>query len=313
MKIFLVALLLAIIAVPAHAQKPQHGKHYPQDEPTATGELKQPVAVESDFRETLSKATLAIYAGKQACEYVTISTFFGDFPEWTCGFESHFVCTGTVIHATEGTYVGLTAGHCFSYDRMDEGYKYYISDGVNAHPVLREIEILKFESNDQYDYGVFSFDSLRDYPAVSVSHGPVPALGTRVLNVNFSLGVVKEVVEGPVVSNQISEVESTRAPHLRRRYMVQIPFGPGASGSPIVDEESHEIVGLVEAAFPSTQMAAVVMPVGPNFGDFLEDDSVGLKPLPEPKNTNPDADQSLMDRVRSLYDYFFHKDQKAWQ
>jgi len=292
MKRALVALLLAsMAAVPARAQKPQ-----------------------PDFRDTLSKATLAVYAGKQTCKYVTVESFFGEFPEWTCGFESHFVCTSTVISEDDGTYFGLTAGHCFDYDRMDQGYKYYISDGVNEHPVLREIHILKFESNDQYDYGVFTFDSTRIYPTIKASHGSIPTLGTKLLNVNFSLGVVKEVVEGPVVSNQISEVESIRAPHLRRRYMVQLPIGPGASGSAVVDEDSHEIVGLVEASFPSTQMAAVVMPVGSNFGDFLEDDSVGMKPLPEPKSTSEqEGKQSLVDKIRSLYDYFFHKDQKSWQ
>jgi len=265
-----------------------------------------------DFRETLSKATVAVYVGKQVCEYKTVETFFMDIPEWRCQFESHFTCTATVVRTDgDGGYIGLTAGHCFSYDKMEEGYKYYISDGVNLHPTLREIRINKFESNDQYDYGIFQFKSGKEYPVIqvagvgrSVMTDVIPALGVKVLNVNFSYGIVKQVVEGTVVSHQISETESSEDGRLRRRYLVQIPIGPGASGSAVVDESTHEIVGLAEAIFPGTQMAAAVIPTGTNLSDFWEDDSVGMKPLPEPKPVTKEEDKSLSARVRAIFNYF---------
>jgi hypothetical protein len=38
--------------------------------------------------------------------------------------------------------------------------------------------------------------------------------------------------------------------------------------------------------FPSTQMAAVVIPVGVNLVNFAQDDSAGLKPDVEPSKPN---------------------------
>jgi hypothetical protein len=93
-------------------------------------------------------------------------------------------------------------------------------------------------------------------------------------------------MEGPVVSNIIERNEGD-IEGVRRRVLVQLPVGPGASGSPVVDENTHEIVGLVEGIFPGTQMPAVIIPTGNNFLDFLEDDSAGLKAKAEPEKVEP--------------------------
>jgi hypothetical protein len=264
-----------------------------------------------DFKQTLSKATLAVYSGKQVCAYKDMPVFFGMMPIWTCAYESRFTCTATVIakdsndFSEESEYTALTAGHCFSYGMLDKGYDYLVSDGVKANPVLRKIELVKFESNDQYDYAIFHFYSLKDYPVIKVAKGQaVPSLGSRVVNVNFSLGVTKEIVEGPVVSEQIADDESVKLPDIRKRYLVQIPFGPGASGSAVVNEDTHEIVGLVEAMFPGTQMAGVVIPTGNSYLNFLEDDSVGIKPQPEPPKA-PESDPQLLVKIKALFRYFF--------
>jgi len=251
---------------------------------SAHRESVKQIEVTPDFRETLSQATLAIYAGKQVCGYKTLETIFGPFDFWSCEFKEQFVCTATVVDKNgNGTFIGLTTGHCFSYEAAENKIDYYVADNVSEKPVLHKIELFKFENDDRYDYGVFSFQSITDYPIIETYKGEgIPPIGTRVLNVNYSLGVTKEVVEGPIVSKQVGETESGDNPHLRRRYFVQIPFGPGASGSAIVDEETHEIVGLTEAMFPGTQMAAAIIPVGSNLRNFMQDDSAGLKPEPEP-------------------------------
>ena len=296
MKRALIALLLSTLlafAAPARAQKPQ-----PQ----------------SDFRETLSKATLAVYGGKQTCQYVQVQTFFGSMATWQCAFESHFVCTATAVRTDgRGDYIGLTAGHCFSYKAMDRGFKYYVSEGVNEHPVLREIKLIKFENNDQYDYALFTFTSMRDYPVVEVdtSKDSIPALGSRIINANFSYGLTKEITEGVVVSGKIGDKEAVDAEHLRGRYLVQMPFGPGSSGSAIVNEDTHKIVGLVEAMIPATQMAAIILPTGDNFLQFIEDDSVGLKPEAEPKtgpqNPQPGDDDTVLHQIIVRIEKHFNK------
>jgi hypothetical protein len=264
--------------------------------PTVKAQVPQP-----DFRDTLSKATLAVYHGKQMCEYKNEDfEFFGFLVEnkvWECSFKSEFKCTATVIAGMDNEYAGLTAGHCIKWDQKDE---YYISDDVSEHPVLRKIEIAKFDNSDRYDYAIFRFKSLRNYPAIQVQEdGPIPSIGTKVLNVNFSFGITKQIVEGPIVSGII---ENTNEPAQRRRFLVQLSVGPGASGSALVDETTHKIVGLAERIFPGTQMAIVAIPTGSNFIDFLDDASAGLKPLatPEPKHEPTEAERAIENQKKFL-------------
>ena len=265
-KLLLTAALLLLSVVPAFAAKP----------------------APENFNETLSKATVAVYAGKDMCGYKTVDTPFGTLDVWSCEFKTQFVCTGTVIRADErGTYAGLTAGHCFDYDIMDKGVKYYVAEGLSKEPVLNEIHLIKFEADDRYDYAVFQFHSLHQYPVIDFQKsGGTPALGTEILNANYSLGVTKQVLEGKVVSAQIGADEGGRhCSDCAGRYFVGIGVGPGASGSAVVDAKTHQIVGLVEAVFPETQMATIVMPMGDTFIHFMDDDSAGIRHKSAPNGT----------------------------
>ena len=246
---------------------------------------------QANFSDNLSKATLAVYSGKQVCQYDTEETFFGLLDFWGCKFKSRFTCTATVVGKDgRGNYVGLTAGHCFSYDQMDKlKIKYYVSDSLDENPVLNEISLVKFESDARYDYATFTFRSLRDYPVVEILRDgeAFPSIGTPVLNANFSLGVVKQVAEGKVVSKEIQNGGGAHCDHqCGGRYFVSIGIGPGASGSAVVDAKTHKIIGMVELVFPSTQMATLVMPMGTRFVDFMDDASAGIKPEAPPENKN---------------------------
>jgi len=268
------------------------------------------------FQDTLSKSTLAVYVGKQECGYKTEQTFFGGIDIWTCEFKSRFTCTATVIGADgSGDYVGLTAGHCFSYAALDKGYKYYVSDELSQHPVLNEIQLMKFANEPRYDYAVFQFHSLKQYQSIEIQkEGAAPALGTEVENVNFSLGVVKQIAEGKVVSHQI-DGNTEELKHLQSRYFVNVGIGPGASGSAVVDKKTHKVVGMVEAVFPGTQMATVIVPMGDQFVNFMDDASAGLKPekskgpatrwTPEPKV--PVRVPTIWELITELFKRIFKK------
>jgi hypothetical protein len=272
------------------------------------------------FSDTLSKATLAVYAGKQVCGYKPVDTFFGLIDVWSCEFKTHFTCTATVVDKDgQGGYVGLTAGHCFNYELMDSGVKYYVSEALSEKPVLNEITLRKFDFSSRYDYAVFTFQSMRDYPAIeTLKDGEsVPAIGTAVLNANYSLGIVKQVLEGKVVSKQVTLDEGgpNCDGYCSGRYFVSIGLGRGASGSAVVDAKTHKIIGLVEIVFPGTQMATGVMPMGKQFIDFVNDASAGIKPQkpkgPEirihPVASAPARVPTLKELVLELISRFIHK------
>ncbi len=290
MKLFLALSLLvaSLFAIPASAK----------------------VQPKPDYSEELSKATLAVYSGKQVCEYKPEDTFFGPVDFWGCKFESRFTCTATVVDKNgSGGFLGLTAGHCFDYELLDKGVKYYVSDSLNDKPVLNEIHLVKFESSDRYDYALFDFHSIRDYPVFEILRDgeAIPPIGTLIQNVNFSLGVVKQVAEGKVVSKQFENGGGRACDReCGARYFVGIGVGPGASGSAVVDAKTHKIIGLVEAVFPSTQMATIVMPMGTRFADFMDDASAGLRPQAPPPGqkavrSHPEKRKTFLDWLWELF------------
>jgi len=260
--------LLICFAIPTFGQKP----------------TPAPVAPAIDFKDSLRKSTLAVYKGGQECKTITQEDpLFGSFSQWGCSFQRRFICTATVVaRLGESTYVGLTAGHCFNWDNKNE---YYVADKIGEKPVLHHINLIKFENDERYDYGVFKFQSSEEYPVIEIDTDSVksPSVGTPVLNVNYAFGLVEETLEGKVVSDQVIDPARPGMKKLKGRYLVGIGVGPGASGSPIVDGTSHKIVGLVEAIFPGTQMSTIVISTGEMLRNFKQDDSAGIEPKKEPK------------------------------
>jgi Trypsin-like peptidase domain len=258
MKVLLALALLvtSLLAVPARAT-----------------EVKPDVAAE------LAKATLLVYQGKQVCRYHTEIDFIFEEQVWGCEFVTHFTCTATVVDKDgEGGYVALTAGHCFDYDAVARG-EYYVADTLVDKPVVHKIAVQKFANDDRYDYAVITFRSLEDYPVIPISMDVNPKIGDQISNVNYAFGLVKQVTRGPIVSGLIDAPAVPDLKDTKGRFLVAIGLGPGASGSAVINDKG-EIIGIVEAVFPRTQMPTVVMPTGKTFKNFIQDDSAGLKPEP---------------------------------
>lgn len=263
----ILALLICFV-IPTFGQKP----------------TPAPVAPAIDFKDSLRKSTLAVYQGKQECKNITQEDpLFGTFSQWGCGFQRRFTCTATVVGRLDGnTYAGLTAGHCFNWDNKDE---YYVADKIGEKPVLHRISLIKFENDERYDYGVFKFQSSEEYQTIEVDTDSTksPSVGTEITNVNYAFGLVEETIEGKVVSDRITDPARAGMRELKGRYLVGIGIGPGASGSAVVDNATHKIVGLVVAIFPGTQMSTIVISTGEMLRNFTQDDSAGIEPKKEPK------------------------------
>jgi hypothetical protein len=233
-----------------------------------------------DFQQTLSQATLSVYQGKQICEFSSVDTIFGPMKIWGCSFKRRFTCTATVIaQESPYDYVGLSAGHCIQWENEKE---YLVGSSIAPDAVLHSIQIVKSENDARYDFVIFRFHSLRELPVIHVEgRGTVPALGTTVMNVNFALGIGKHYSYGHVSSEPLDD----EAMGMKQRFMTTLEIAPGASGSAVVDAETHKIIGLAEFEFNRGNLGAGVIPTGKRFIDFMDDDTAGLKPQPEPKPT----------------------------
>lgn len=247
-------------------------------------------AQKPSISERLQQSTLAVYHAEQKCSWDKKTIFVWEIDVWECKFEENFVCTATVIDQNSDTnsYLALTAGHCFDWEETDN---YYVATDTVGKPVMHHVQLVKFENDERYDYGIIAFQSIEDFTAFPIQHNvnySTPAIGTEVLNVNFAYGVAKQVIEGKVTSDKVLGDAGGECPTCKGRYFASIGAGPGSSGSAIVDAKTGMIVGIVEAGFRGTTIPTIIMPINKTFVDFMEDDSAGVKPLPEgpkPKET----------------------------
>lgn len=272
----LVLLVASLLAVPASAQ------------------------VKPDVNTNLSNATLLVYQGRQVCKYHTEIDFIFEEQVWGCEFVTHFTCTATVVDKNDnGSYAALTAGHCFNQTAVDKG-EYYVADTLVEKPVVHKISVKKFANEFRYDYAVVTFSSLEDYPVIPIAMNVDPKIGDQVSNVNYAFGVVKQTTHGPIVSGIIDAPAMEGMKDAKGRFLVAIGLGPGASGSAVIDNKG-EIIGIVEAIFPGTQMPTVVMPMGKTFKNFIEDDSAGLRqPPPGPLPREPRAPREPAPTAKEL-------------
>jgi len=284
-------LLLAAASLLLYLAVPVMGTDVPEQGTPAT-----PI-----IQEIVSKASLPLYFGKQICKWnETDFGFFGSSWEWGCKFVSQPICTATIVDKRGGDYVALTAGHCIMPKMLAN---YYVSDRVESEPVLRHVKVLKAENDDRYDYALIEFTSTKDYPAVPLN-GPedgAPAIGTELLNVNYSAGLGKQVIHG-VVTSDLLNVDD-----LKNRYLTTLQAGPGASGSAIVDVKTGKIVGVLELGFPRSAMGSGAIPTGKNLFNFLEDDSAGL-PIPPAVGAPPQPPTppvlTIQDHISAIWDSF---------
>lgn len=263
-----------------------------------------PAQTVEEFHKDLAKATLALYERHphtQADDFYGFNISTGKTElkslremvsrkQASNPFVSSFTCTATIIEKIDSTwdhshdYKLLTAGHCFGSLNPDS--KYYVSEGIDTDPTLQRVTVLKFANTNKYDYALLELHSKHDYPVIKVSLGELPKVETPLVNMNFSLGLTQQLVKGQIVSTGVLR-RGESEPGMEYRFMTSLGVGPGASGSAVVDENSREIVGLVEAIFPGFSVGTVAVPMGKGYDNFLIDDAVTEKAPREIKVAPP--------------------------
>ncbi len=254
------------------------------------------------IQEDLNKASLPLYTGKQVCGWISAPGMFGDDWDWSCKFKSRVICTTTVIAHEGHEYLAITTGHCID-ESLRKNKRYYISDTVEGEPVLRQAEVLKAENDDRYDFAILRFESMKEYPVIHLNdpEDGSPAIGTELLNVNYSLGFGKQSIHGVVTSDALSIDD------MKNRFLTTLQSGPGSSGSAIVDAKTGKIVGLVELGFPRSAMGAGGIPTGKLLFNFMEDDSAGLPMQPvvgDPPQPDTPPVLTTQDHLMALWEAF---------
>jgi hypothetical protein len=177
-----------------------------------------------------------------------------------------FICSVTAYKKVDKGYLVIGAGHCTSENpELPPDMKYYAAEDIGKPVMPMQLimaEMGTTESGIYYDYAIYFLPSRYAMSKGSVDCKPsvIPLgderdlrVGDKTVDVNFSLGVAKMTSPGVIVSQE------TPSPQLPQGFFLVQQFDShGASGSAVVSEKTHKIIGLVIAGWDGATMPSAV-------------------------------------------------------
>lgn len=177
----------------------------------------------------------------------------------------HMHCTATAYRKTKDGVRFVTATHCVNGhtdEEQAETHFFVTADTVGQSKTFIPAKLVKAgDRNNGDDFSIFEITTTEDFPVLPLGDSDKLAAGDVVLDVASPLGLGKQYFQGYVSAPKIDRpaldaglVKWTNV------MLVQIGSGPGSSGSAVVSEEQHAIVGFLVGGFDA-DIGAIVVPV----------------------------------------------------
>lgn len=154
---------------------------------------------------------------------------------------SRFLCTAEVYQKVTGGYGIITAGHCTQTNPPDIKYSVAIGIGTPQQPV----NLVKAHLGDGMDFAIFFWPTDAAYTPLDFGSDEDLRIGEPVINVNFALGLAKQLSYGHIASVNLpvsNECKATCPGYFLARLD---GGGPGASGSAVISVRTRKIIGIV--------------------------------------------------------------------
>jgi hypothetical protein len=178
------------------------------------------------------------------------------------GVSNAFICTVTAVKKVNGGYILLGAGHCTSANPdLPSDLTYAVSPQMASSPKdLSPIFLIKSEMNEPLDYAIYYYPTNKNIPVMKMGDERKAKVGDKTIDINFSLGIVKEFSPGIVVSMTIpagpNYIDGTQG-----FFEVQEFDSHGASGSSVIDMHGKKIIGLVIAGVDGATIPSFIEPI----------------------------------------------------
>lgn len=189
----------------------------------------------------------------------------------TKGTDTEFICTAWAFAKISGGYDLMSAGHCVTEVNADS---YSVSDVIGGPRT--PITLVKAMTQQGFDFSLWELKTTKQYPTLDLGLVANAHIGDKIVNPNCALGFTKYLsfgrISGPTVVSSDPDMVSI--------YPVEVDGAGGSSGSPIISEKTHKVIGiliysppllpLVEGLPPyvPAQVGVGVEPID-NFGAFL--------------------------------------------
>jgi hypothetical protein len=180
----------------------------------------------------------------------------------TQGPITHFVCTAFPYEKIPGGYRVMSAGHCVQ--GIPPGIDFSVAEQIGG-PAL-PVTMVKAYLGDGTDFSIFELKTTKQYPVFNLGTEKGMRIGDRVINPNFALGLGKQLSRGVVSSGTLTATRECDS-NCAGGFMVQMYGAQGSSGSPVLSEKTHKVVGICVYGFEGT-VGFTVEPIS-KFAAFL--------------------------------------------
>jgi hypothetical protein len=180
------------------------------------------------------------------------------------GMRMHCTATAYEQLADKSGYRFATASHCVSgkTEKEQKAQKYFVTtDDAGAKTFIPAVLI---EAGDKIvgdDFAIFEIKTALSFTTTPLGDSNKLSLGNRVINVASPFGLGKQYFEG-YVSNLKLDRPPLDAGIVRWSdvMLVEIGSAGGSSGSAIISEDQHAIVGFLVGG-TNTTIGAIIIPV----------------------------------------------------
>lgn len=148
--------------------------------------------------------------------------------------ERNFRCTATVIEKTTIGYHMLTAKHCLE----DAPSTYAVLFDEYSHSAYQPAVVL-FADIDS-DLAVFDVVTDLIVPVIPLGDETLEPVGAPVINMAVPLNLGKLLFHGFIATKRLAEADGDKD-----GLGIQLPAAGGSSGSAVVSETQHAIIGVV--------------------------------------------------------------------
>lgn len=188
--------------------------------PLSAGSIKAP----DGFAGKLYAGTFALYASR--------------------GTEVHFRCTAWPYKKIPGGYGLMSAGHCVQGTPSDVAFSVAEQIGGPRMPIA----VVKFRFSDNTDFSIFELKTAKHYPVFELGAEADMHIGDPVINPNFALGLGKQISRGFISSDTLVPTRECDT-SCSGGFLVQMYGAGGSSGSPVLSEKTHKVIGICVYGF----------------------------------------------------------------
>jgi len=173
-------------------------------------------------------------------------------------------CTATAYRKTEKGYRFISASHCVEGDTAEERKqaKYFVSADEKGTKTFLPARLI--ESGDKKrgdDFAIFEVEMEKGVSVIPLGDDSRLVPGDEIINVASPMGLGKQFFKGYITALHVDRPPlDANEVTWHDVMLVNMGIGPGSSGSAVISEDQHAIIGFAVGNF-SANIGAIVLPV----------------------------------------------------